>query len=173
MFNKTNVSNSWSETSASSKIEDSVKTLLRKFKTLGLFTEELYKKLYVSGSGPGVLYRLPKIHKPNFCTNYHFRPIFAAYNAPTFNIAKFLVPILSPLTVNSHTVSNSYSFVKDIAGISDASNCCMVSYDTESLFTIPLSETIEISLNKLFVDATTTVIGLSRNCLKIFCNAQF
>ena len=98
---------------------------------------------------PGVLYRLPKIHKPNFCTNYQFYPIFPAYNAPTFNIAKFLVPILSHVTVNSHTVSNSCSFVKDIAGISDASNYCMVSYDIESLFTnIPLSETIEISLNK-------------------------
>ena len=63
------------------------------------------KKDYVSESGPGVLYGLPKIHKPNFCTDYQFRPIFAAYNAPTFNIAKFLEQTLSPLTVNSHTVS--------------------------------------------------------------------
>ena len=85
---------------------------------------------------------------------YQFRPIFAAYNAPTFNNAKLLVPILSPLTVNSHTFSNSYSFVKDIAGISDASNYCMVLYNIELFTNTPLSETIETSFNKLFVDAT-------------------
>ena len=111
-------------------LEVKVNIILRKFKTLNwIIYRGTVKKLYVSGSGPGVLYGLLKIHKPNFCTNYKFRSIFACYYAPTLNIAKFLVPILSPLTINSNTVSNSYSFVNDIAGITDESNYCMVSYD--------------------------------------------
>jgi hypothetical protein len=39
----------------------------------------------------------------------------------------------------------------------------MASFDVENLFTnIPLRETIDICLNKLFTDPTSTVIGLSR-----------
>ena len=40
-----------------------------------------------------------------------FRPIFAAYNCPSFKIAKYLVPILSPLTTNDFTLENWYAFV--------------------------------------------------------------
>ena len=63
-----------------------------------------------------------KFTNPAFVLTIGFVQFFAAYNAPTFKIAKNFVPILSPLTVNSHTVSNSYFFANDFAGISDASS---------------------------------------------------
>lgn len=56
--------------------------------------------IYVSGSSPGILYGLPKIHKSDFSEKNQMRPIFAAYNTPSFSLAKFLVPILSPFTTN-------------------------------------------------------------------------
>ena len=52
--------------SYSTRIEDKINNFLRKLKKLMLLSDETYKSLFVSGSGPGILYGLPKIHKPNF-----------------------------------------------------------------------------------------------------------
>ena len=79
--------------SYSTRIEDKINNFLRKLKKLMLLSDETYKSLFVSGSGPGILYGLPKIHKPNFCTEFPFRPIFAAYNTASYKLAKFFVPI--------------------------------------------------------------------------------
>lgn len=45
---------------------------------------------------------------------------FAAYNTSNFNIVKFLVPVLSPLTVNNSTVDNPYKFANRLTGIPNA-----------------------------------------------------
>ena len=36
-------------------------------------------QLKARGTGPGILYGLPKTHKQDFITSYKMRPIFAAY----------------------------------------------------------------------------------------------
>ena len=70
-----------------------------------------------------------------------FRPILSAINAPGYNLAKFLIPILEPLTHNEFTVKDSFSFAKEITKYD--SSLFMASLDVESLFTnIPLKETI-------------------------------
>ena len=144
------------------KIEDRINNFLRKLKNLKLIEEETFKQLYVSGSGPGILYGLPKIHKSNFAQNFQFRPIFAAFNTASFKIAKFLVPILRPLTSNEYTVSNSYSFVNNICTKQNADKLYMVSFDVENLFkNIPLRETVDICIEKLFA-ISYTVLGLDR-----------
>lgn len=149
------------------KIESKINRFLGKLKNLNIFSSELYNKLYVSGSGPGVLYGLPKIHKPDFSTNFQFRPIFAAYNTPSFSIAKFLVPILSNLTMNEYTLKNSYEFVQQLTELGNADEYVMASFDVQNLFTnIPLHETIDIILKQLFTSPTTTVIGLTCNFFK-------
>ena len=103
-----------------------------------------------------MLYGLPKIHKPNFAENFKFRPIFAAYNTPSFSIAKFLVPILAPLTKNEYTVENSTQFVTEICEFPDADKYYMASFDVESLFTnIPLQETVNICVDSLFGQSKT------------------
>ena len=43
-----------------------------------------------------------------------FRPILSAINTPGYNIAKFFIPILEPLTHNECTVKDSFSFAKEI-----------------------------------------------------------
>ena len=68
------------------KIEDKINRFLRKLKNLYLLSDDIYKQLYVTGSGPGILYGAPKIHKPNFSTEFPFRPIFAAYNTASYKI---------------------------------------------------------------------------------------
>ena len=149
------------------RIEDKINNFLRKIKNLKLIEESTYKKLFVSGSSPGILYGLPKIHKANFSIKFQFRPIFAAYNIPSYNLAKFLVPILNPYTTNQYTVTNSYSFANELKQINNAKNYYMASCDIESLYTnIPLSETIDIILSLLFKHPTDTFIGLSKNLFK-------
>ena len=149
------------------KIETKINNFLRKVKEL--IGDELYKKLYVTGSGPGVLYGLPKIHKLDFSTKFQFRPIFAAYNAPSFNLAKYLVNILKPFTTNQFTTLNSAKFSEEIVNIPNASLYHMASFDIENLFTnIPISETIEICLNHLFTSDLSNVLGLSKNLFKQF-----
>ena len=148
------------------KMEDKINNFLRKLKKSAVISDDVYKRLFVSGSGPGTLYGLPKIHKPNFSTLFQFRPIFAAYNNPSFNIAKFLVPILAPLTRNEFTVDNTSSFIQDISTVSDANSYYMASFDIESLFTnIPLRETIDICLDALFRHSDS-VMGFTRPLLK-------
>ena len=149
------------------KIEDQINNFIRKLKDSSALASETFSKLHVSGSCPGILYGLPKIHKPDFASKFQFRPIFAAYNTPSFNIAKFLVPILNCLTTNQFTVDNTFFFVDRLKDFTDVQHLTMASFDVENLFTnIPLTETIEICLNSLFKDANDLVIGLNRSLFK-------
>ena len=80
------------------KIEDKMNNYLRKLKNLKLLSGDVYSKMLVSGAGPGIWYGLPEIHKTIFSVSFPFRPIFAFYNTPCFNIAKYLISVLSPFT---------------------------------------------------------------------------
>ncbi|KAG1652534.1 hypothetical protein GQR58_026230 [Nymphon striatum] len=151
----------------SMKIEDKINNFLRKIKNLNLIPEELYKLLFVTGSGPGILYGLPKIHKPDFSTKFQFRPIFAAYNTPSFKIAKYLVSILSNLTFNSYSVKDSFQFADEIRSFPNADRYFMASFDVESLFTnVPIHETIDICISKLFPSKDSSVIGLTSSLFR-------
>ena len=127
-------------TKFSLKIEDKVNNFLRKLKSSSFITDQLYNELFVRGSGPGILYGLPKIHKKDFRTKFQMRPIFAAYNSASFKLGKFLVNVLSGLTKNSYTVDNSSVFSRDIISFPDAHKYFMASFDVENLFTnVPLT----------------------------------
>ena len=64
-------------------------------------------------------------------------------------LAKYLNPILSPLTTNEFTVKNSFDFVEE--GVNYDHKLYMATLDDESLFTnIPLEETIKNYINDLF-----------------------
>jgi hypothetical protein len=144
------------------KIEDKINRFLLKLKNDYLLSDSIYDSLYSSGSSFGLLYGSPKVHKP---APIPLRPILAAYNLPNFNIAKYLVPLLSPLTTNQFSVKNSFEFSKTIQDINPKH--FLVSFDVESLFTnVPLNETIEIILNALFIDPNLTYSGLNRSQFK-------
>ena len=111
-----------------------------------------YKELLVSGSSLGILYGLPKIHK----NDVPIRPILSACNTPAYTLAKYLVPIISPLTKNVYTVPSSFHFAKEVCNLDftlESSEITFASFDVKSLFTnIPLNETINIILNCLFTE---------------------
>ena len=131
------------------RAEDKLANFLRRLKSDRVISNDLYKQLHSSGASPGVMYGLPKTHK----NGTPVRPILAALGTYNYPLAKFLVPILEPLTRNDFTIKNSYDFASEITN-TDFSHCIMASFDVESLFTnIPLDETIEIICDSLFEDA--------------------
>ena len=133
------------------RCEDKINRFLRQLKNSKTITPTTYTTLSTSGSTPGVIYGLPKTHKPN----HPLRPILSACNTPNYNIAKYLVKLLTPLTTNQYTLRNSYDFVHTITNI-PSNNKTMHSFDIESLFTnIPLNETIDICLDTVFSNTNT------------------
>ena len=118
------------------KLEDKINRLLRKVKeNIG---KTLYDTLYASGSVPGIMYCLPKVHKPGV----PLRPIISSINTAGYKLAKFILPVLSPFTSNQYTLKDSNSFIEFINSVSLPSQFVMASFDIESLFTnIHLEET--------------------------------
>ena len=132
------------------KIEDRINNFLLELKKCNHISNDLYGKLRVTGSGPGILYGLPKIHKPTFEADKLYRPIFAAYNVASYKLSKYLVNVLSPLSTNEFTLKNSFDFRNQIQNISNCDNLVMASFDITDLYTnVPLSETLDICMNLL------------------------
>ena len=72
------------------------------------------------------------------------------------NMAKFLVKILQPISVNQYSCRDTHSFVNDIKGLKFGSSF-ICSFDVESLFTnVPVKETIDICCQKLYHDTRFT-----------------
>ena len=102
--------------------------------------------LYPTGSTPGILYGLPKIHK----TGCPVRPILSSIGTFDYKLAKFLVPLLKPFTSNSNTVHDSFSLAKEISSLPNH-NYFKASFDVVSLFTnIPLNESIDLCTDLVF-----------------------
>ena len=128
------------------------KKLKEHFKTLekdNKISEDEFKSICPIGTCPGILYGLPKVHKPVINNIPKFQPVLSAINTPVYKLAKYLVPILSPLTVNDYTVKDSFIFAKEV--ISFDHNLSMASLDVESLFTnISVDEAIKNAVDDLF-----------------------
>ena len=90
--------------------------------------------------------------------------ILSALQTSTYNLARFLVPILNPLTRNEYRVKDSFQFVEEICEQDPALS--MGSLYVYSLFTnIPLDEVIDICVNQLF-ENTDTVEGFTMSELQ-------
>ena len=95
----------------------------------GCFTKSEFLKICPARSKPGILYGQAKVHKPVKDNCPSFRPILSAIGTPTYDLAKFLVHILKPLTDNEYTVHDSFSFANDV--IKFNSTNLMASLDVE------------------------------------------
>ena len=150
-----------------------VQTTIRDLKKKGFNLSHLNS---YNGIAPR-LYGLPKIHK----VNIPLRPIVSSIGSPTYNIAKFLVPILTPLTgKGSSFVKNSIHFKSIIKSVEVTDSDSLVSFDVESLFTsVPIEDACIILKSRLdeddsLVDRTALsaqdIVSLTRLCVS---NAYF
>ena len=127
------------------RINDYLKSL-EKSRSL---TTDQYKKIKAIGSRPGILYLLCKVHKAIIDVCPPFRPTLSAIGAPSYKLAKFLVPKLSSITFTEFTVKDSFAFAEEI--VHQDGKIFMGSLDVDSLFTnILLKETINICTNLLY-----------------------
>ena len=103
---------------------------------LGAISDKIYRDLYASGCGPGVLYGLPMVHEAKFHVNFPMRPILAAYSTPSYRLARYLVPLLTPFSLSKYCIAKSSSYSKQISELNLISgNSFMAFLDVESLYT--------------------------------------
>ena len=89
--------------------------MLRKVKPK--LSEHEYKVLYPSGSSPGKLYGATKIHNVPENGNIDqllIRPIVSNLNTATYQLAKHLSKILSPLRESEYTIKSTRHFMEII-----------------------------------------------------------
>ena len=80
-----------------------------------------------------------------------------------YNLCKFLVPILEPITTNEFTLKNSYALTEELKRLRFDHPVYMASFDITSLYTcIPLDETIDICVSSL-IDENGSFINLNRS----------
>ena len=60
------------------KMEDKLNNFLHKIRNCIDIPSDVFKVFFASGSAPGILYGLPKIHKTDFHSKFQFRPIFCS-----------------------------------------------------------------------------------------------
>ena len=96
-----------------------------------------------------MVYGLCKTQKKVFDKRPPLRPILSAIKTPSYNLTKFLVPLIEPTTKNNFTVKNRIEFSKEIC--EQNPEYFMASLDVESLFTsMPLEETRKICCDSLY-----------------------
>ena len=102
------------------------------------------------------------------------RPILSTCGSFNYNMSKYLVSVLSELCSNEFSVSDSFEFARDIS-LMENRDYYMASFDIKSLFTnIPVAETCQIILDKLFPHHNSTHNGFDKmqfermlnNCLQ-------
>jgi hypothetical protein len=135
--------------------ERKLTALLSKLKNQGYISQEIYFLAKPTGSNPGRLYGLPKIHKENI----PLRPVLSAIGTFNYNLGKVLKQMLSHIIQNEAVIKDSFAFVKYLESIPETdSKLKMVSFDISSLYTnIPLDETIGIILNHLYPSQVTSM----------------
>ena len=83
------------------------------------FSEQEYKRLYPTGSAPARFYGTAKIHKlknDRAVDELPIRPIISHINTASYQLAKYLVKLFSPLSTSEFTVKSTSDFITHIKG---------------------------------------------------------
>ena len=94
--------------------EKQVDKVLKELAESKNMTKITRKSLKPVGTKPGVMYGSCNVHKASVGDCPPFRPILSALNAPTYKLAKFLVPLLKPLTTNEFTTKVLFILLKKL-----------------------------------------------------------
>ena len=139
--------------------KDPTKTLENKMlRTLRIIKKHLdeneYRRMYPTGSRPGLFYTTAKVHKLQSGEGLNeltMRPIVSNIGTATYETAKFLNSLLAPLGKSDRSILNTEAFVKQVKGQRIPEGYKMISFDVKNLFTnVPLKETVDIILTKVY-----------------------
>ena len=137
---------------STSRVEAQVSTALKECERRCYINNKKRLSLAHQFSSPPQIYGLPKIHKEGI----PLRPIVAAIDSPTHQLARELAPILAPLADRSPShVKNSADFVDQICQAALEETDVMASFDVASLFTgVPVNEAFVVISQRLQNKAT-------------------
>ena len=148
-------------------LEPKVQRTIRKIKSK--LSEQGYKKLHPTGSCPGKFYLITKIHKlpvNGGINELPIRPIVSNLNTTTYNSAKYLSKLLSPLWQSRNTVKNTKEFIEEFKQQKLSKENKLVSFDVKSLFTnVQLNRTTEIIL-KIIYEKNEIITSITKNEMK-------
>ena len=97
------------------QMENRITHVLKHLRDKNEISIEQYKDLNSSGSRPGIKYGSAIVHKIVTDGLPSFKPILSAMDIPIYKLAKILVPMLEPLTINEYTVKDSPTFGEERA----------------------------------------------------------
>ena len=107
-----------------------------------------------TGSCPGKFYGTAKIRKLSVnggINDLPIKPIVSSLKTATYNLAKYLSQLLSPLRQSRNTVKNTKEFIEELKQHKSSQEHRMISLDVKSLFTnVPLDRTIDIILKRIY-----------------------
>ena len=122
-------------------MENRIASTLKRLHNDGHIDENTRDFLTPRYSSAPQIYGLPKVHKEGT----PMRPIVSAIGSPSYNLAKELARILTPLAGNTlHSVKNSSAFVERVSVMELEARDRLVSFDVTNLFTqIPVDEALK------------------------------
>ena len=110
-----------------------------------------YYQLYPTGSCTEKFYGIAKIHKlplNGFIDNLPLRP---KIDTASYQQAKYLAKLLSPLAQSNFTINNTKDLMIKIKNEKIPENYEMISFDVKSHFTsVPLEHTIDIIIKRIY-----------------------
>ena len=143
------------------KIKDKINYRLRKWKKENIIDPSIADTLTTSGTTPGIMYGLPKIHKDGTPS----RPILSATNTSSCNMSKYLVGIVEHLSTNNYTLKNSYKFTNFISKVTNTNQLIMCSSEISELETeIEFDQILSIKVfDSLYILVALFINGTSAN----------
>ncbi|XP_072037416.1 uncharacterized protein [Amphiura filiformis] len=126
--------------------------IIREWQHSDPIPQDIKHKIYPTTEEVPKVYGTPKIHKPEA----PLRPIVSSIGSLSYNAAKVLANILSPLVGKTeHHIHNSGEFVEKVKNLEVPPGQKLISYDVSALFTsIPVPDAIQAVRDKLEKDAT-------------------
>ena len=134
-----------------SSYESKIQCTLRKIKSK--LSAEKYKKPYPTGSSAGRFYGTAKVHKiyrNDKVDKLPLRPMLSNIGTASYQLAKYLEKLLSPLSKSEYIVQSSTEFMEHIK-TTIPRGYHLISFDLISLFTnVPLDASIYIVLKRIY-----------------------
>ena len=123
------------------KYQAKLMKFLKDLKEQGVIDADTYWKLYPTVCDVPKFYGLIRIHK----TGAPLRPIISSIGSVTYELARFVSGIISPLIgTTEHHITNTQDFVKKIRDPRLEPDESLVSFDVSALFTsISVDKTLE------------------------------
>ena len=127
---------------------------LKQFNKRGALDDDIFKKIRPQSARISKAHRLPKMHR-HFDNNPPFQPIADTTGTTHYSVGKYLSELLSPLTQNEYSLTDSFDAANRINRILplvlEKEEYMFVSLDVVSLFAnVPLRKTVNIILEQVY-----------------------